>query len=72
MVRISKAIVWPIVTAEEKIMPITAERTPCKTAFTTCESRIISTKRDNNTVSTAGGVNMATVATVAPQKPATR
>ena len=64
-------MVCPIVIAEAKIIPITAARIPFIAAFTTEECFNTSTKRDNKTVKAAGGVNMATVASKAPNTPAT-
>lgn len=68
---IDTEIVCPIVTAEAKIIPITAARTAFMAAFTRVDWFSVLTKRDNNTVKTIGGVNMAMVANNAPMIPAT-
>ena len=68
---IDTEIVCPIVTAEAKIIPITAARIAFMAAFTRVDWFSVLTKRDNNTVKTIGGVNMAMVANNAPMIPAT-
>lgn len=64
-------MVCPIVNPDAKIIPTTAARMPFIAAFNATDWFTCAMKRESNTIKTAGGVNIPTVAKSAPPTPDT-